>query len=165
MRITYDAKADAAYVYLADVVNKPETHVVTDDVYLDFDEHGRLVGVEVLDASKHLDLSYLEPLLERLNELSVCWYRLRNELVSWQRTGQPIKTLDKGVKNWIEEVTDDRVVLKSEDPRSRGPRPPITRKMLEIGDTQWHKKNRRLAVVRALWDLGGYPFPLETRNK
>lgn len=164
MRITYDAKADAAYVYLAEVVNKPDTHVVTDDVYLDFDEDGRLVGVEILDASKHLDLSYLEPLLEPLNELSVCWYRLRNELVSWRRTGRPIKTLDKCVRNWIEEVTDDRVVLKSEDPRSRRSRH-ITRKMLEIGDTQWHKGKRQLAIVRALWELGGYPFPPETRNE
>jgi uncharacterized protein YuzE len=53
MRTSYDAEADALYVRFAEVsiVNSEE---VADGVVLDFDAEGRIVAIELLDASKHL---------------------------------------------------------------------------------------------------------------
>ena len=65
MRITYDSQADAAYVYLTDTVLLPGRDSVPVDppdgvqamVVVDWKE-GRIVGLEILDASAvlHQDL-------------------------------------------------------------------------------------------------------------
>jgi len=68
MKITYDSKVDAAYIYLTDKLKEPETRTFDDDVNLDFDASGRLVGIEVLDASKRLHLDHLLSLCEKLGE-------------------------------------------------------------------------------------------------
>lgn len=58
MRITLDEEADAAYVYVADPIRAGESArqiaVEGTTVILDFDHDGRLLGVEVLSASRHL---------------------------------------------------------------------------------------------------------------
>ena len=100
-------------------MDKPDTRTVTNDVYLDFDEHGRLVGVEVLDASRNLDLKYLEPHLEKLDQIGVCWHRLHRELVKRKRDGVPVVTPMQHVKNSVKEVGDDYVVLLSEKAKKR----------------------------------------------
>ena len=53
MKTTYDAQADALYVRFSDspVIESEE---VSNGVVLDFDAEGRIVAIEVLDASKHL---------------------------------------------------------------------------------------------------------------
>ena len=152
MRITYDAEADAAYVYLTELVEEPETRTVTNDLYLDFDEHGRLVGIEVLDASKHLDLTYLAPLLERLDETSLPWHKLRRELVKRKQTGIPVETSKPHVKNWIDEVGDDYVVVHSERTDKRRK---IKREEIYETDTQSQIGKRRIIV--ALREIGDYP--------
>jgi len=54
MRITYDPEADAAYFYLADKVDLPDTRDIDEDIYMDFDAQDRLLGVEVLAAERFL---------------------------------------------------------------------------------------------------------------
>jgi uncharacterized protein YuzE len=53
--MTYDDEADAAYVYLqSPTVTQPSvarTVTVNADINLDFDDEGRLVGIEVLGAA------------------------------------------------------------------------------------------------------------------
>ena len=66
MRITYDDKADAVYIYLTDAIKEPKTRAIDDDINLDFDVEERLVGIEVLDASHRLDLKHLRPMVEEL---------------------------------------------------------------------------------------------------
>ncbi|WHP16204.1 DUF2283 domain-containing protein [Cellulomonas sp. ES6] len=72
MRVTYDAGVDAAYIYLAAEVRAggvartvPVDPRETDGmINLDFDAEGRLVGIEVLDASRFLSpdlLALAEP--------------------------------------------------------------------------------------------------------
>lgn len=52
-RITYDQDADAAYIYFAPIApgQVAETFELTDALNLDVDETGRVLGLEVLDAT------------------------------------------------------------------------------------------------------------------
>jgi uncharacterized protein YuzE len=62
MRVTYDAEVDAAYIYLVDTP-PPGSAVTTlsldpaevnGEVNIDLDSAGRIIGIEVLDASRLL---------------------------------------------------------------------------------------------------------------
>jgi uncharacterized protein YuzE len=53
MKTLYDADADALYVRFSDA-DVIESEQVSDGVVLDFDSEGRIVAIEVLDASKHI---------------------------------------------------------------------------------------------------------------
>jgi uncharacterized protein YuzE len=61
MRILYNDKTDLLYLRLddkkQDVINKR----VSEDIILDIGEGNRIVGIEILDASKHLNLERLLP--------------------------------------------------------------------------------------------------------
>ena len=68
MKITYDPSVDAAYIYLADAIEPggvKKTYMCDPEevgtmVNLDFDDDGRIVGVEVLSASTHLPKAALK---------------------------------------------------------------------------------------------------------
>jgi uncharacterized protein YuzE len=60
MKITYDKFADAAYIYLSNKKKAKKTIAVTDSIIIDLDEKGGLMGVEVLDAAKHLSKNILK---------------------------------------------------------------------------------------------------------
>uniref|UniRef100_Q07PX6 DUF2283 domain-containing protein n=1 Tax=Rhodopseudomonas palustris (strain BisA53) TaxID=316055 RepID=Q07PX6_RHOP5 len=51
MRVRVDQSADAVYVNLSDAA-VAESEEVADGIVVDFDAEGRIVGVEILDASK-----------------------------------------------------------------------------------------------------------------
>jgi len=53
MKTIYDSDADALYVRFADAA-VVESEEVADGVVLDFDAEGRIVAIELLDASKHV---------------------------------------------------------------------------------------------------------------
>jgi uncharacterized protein YuzE len=53
MKTIYDPKADALYVRFADA-SVIESEEVADGVVLDFDANGKIVAIELLDASKHV---------------------------------------------------------------------------------------------------------------
>ena len=53
MKTVYDADSDALYVRFADA-SVIESEEVADGVVLDFDVEGRIVAIELLDASKHV---------------------------------------------------------------------------------------------------------------
>jgi len=59
VRITYDREADALYIAFGDgpaTVGQPQGYVqeVAEGIALDWDGEGRLLGIEILDASKRL---------------------------------------------------------------------------------------------------------------
>ena len=62
MKITYDDKSDLLYIRLdeskQDVINKR----VTDDIVLDIGPGEKIVGIEILDASSHVDLKKILPI-------------------------------------------------------------------------------------------------------
>lgn len=61
MNIVYNDKTDLLYIRLddkkQDIINK----CVTEDIVLDIGDHERIVGIEILDASKHITLDRLLP--------------------------------------------------------------------------------------------------------
>lgn len=61
MNITYNDKTDLLYIRFderkQDVVNRR----VSDDIVLDIGENDRIIGIEILDASRHVTLDKLLP--------------------------------------------------------------------------------------------------------
>ncbi|MCD6449257.1 MAG: DUF2283 domain-containing protein [Thermotogaceae bacterium] len=56
MKITYFKDVDAIYIeFLSDMVANSDA--ISEDVIVDCNEHGKIVGIEILNASKHLDIS------------------------------------------------------------------------------------------------------------
>ncbi|MHB8272534.1 DUF2283 domain-containing protein [Bradyrhizobium sp.] len=54
MRVRVDREADAVYVNLTDRAIKDRAEVA-DGIVVDYDDEGRIVGVEILDASKRTE--------------------------------------------------------------------------------------------------------------
>lgn len=61
MQIHYDARSDLLYLRLDDAKQDVINQRVSDNVVLDVGEHDQIVGIEILDASKHLKLERLFP--------------------------------------------------------------------------------------------------------
>ena len=62
MKIEYDKDVDAAYIYLKIPIKDGEvkkTIELNENIILDFDDKGKLLGVEILDASKVLNKEVL----------------------------------------------------------------------------------------------------------
>lgn len=68
MRITYDSKYDLLYIKLGEA-EKVTCKEVDEDITFDMDSSGKLVGIEVLSASEHLNLSTLLPVEIRKENL------------------------------------------------------------------------------------------------
>ena len=61
MQIHYDSKTDLLYLRLDDRRQEVLNKRVSEDVVLDIGEDDRIVGIEILDASRHLNLGRLLP--------------------------------------------------------------------------------------------------------
>ena len=63
MKFEYDKKADAAYIYLRYPIEDKEckrTVELNENIILDFDKSNKLIGVEILNASKILSKETIE---------------------------------------------------------------------------------------------------------
>lgn len=57
MKFEYDEEVDAAYVYLVKDIKENEvvnTIELNENIIIDFDKNGKLIGMEILNASKVL---------------------------------------------------------------------------------------------------------------
>ena len=62
MKLEYDKEVNAAYIYIEYPIKEGEvkkTIELNENIILDFDNTGKLLGVEVLDASKVLNKKVL----------------------------------------------------------------------------------------------------------
>jgi len=53
MRVTYDPEVDALYIRFLEGPIEVTTHRLSEDVAIDYGPDGRIVGIEVLDASDY----------------------------------------------------------------------------------------------------------------
>jgi len=61
MKIKYDPKVDAAYISFKRGSVEVTTMRITEDIAIDFGPKEEIVGIEILDASEHLELSRKHP--------------------------------------------------------------------------------------------------------
>ena len=61
MQILYNVKTDLLYLRLDDRKQQVINKRLSEDIVLDLGEDNRIVGIEILDASKHLNLERLLP--------------------------------------------------------------------------------------------------------
>jgi len=61
MQILYNSKTDLPYLRLDDRRQQVTNSRLSDEIVLDLGEDDRIVGIEILDASKHLNLRLLLP--------------------------------------------------------------------------------------------------------
>jgi uncharacterized protein YuzE len=61
VQVLYDSKSDLLYLRLDDRKHAVVNRRLADDIVLDMGDGDRIVGVEILDASRHLSLDRLLP--------------------------------------------------------------------------------------------------------
>lgn len=61
MKIKYDPEVDAAYISFKSGPTQVTTLRLTEDVAIDLGPFEEIVGIEVLEASKHLDFDKSKP--------------------------------------------------------------------------------------------------------
>lgn len=61
MNILYNDKTDLLYIRLDDSKQDTINRRVSEDIVLDIGEDDKIVGIEILDASKHVSLGKLMP--------------------------------------------------------------------------------------------------------
>jgi len=62
MNIVYNDKIDLLYIRLDDRKQDVINRRVSDDIVLDIGESDRIIGIEILDASRHVSLDRLFPI-------------------------------------------------------------------------------------------------------
>ena len=66
MKITYDPQADAAYIRFRKGKFQVTTQHLTEDIAIDYAPDGKIVGIEILDASRYV-LDHKKPRIELEN--------------------------------------------------------------------------------------------------
>lgn len=155
MKVEYEPDYDIAYIYIAGELKYVGTHSLDFDIHLDLDHDGRLLGIEILDATRRLDLE--RPFMVTIDDkFPQGWPKLREELCRRMDVGLPVITQPKRAKNWIKDVGEDYVVLQKDQP-PHGRTRKIRATDLESCDLDRHRRSGNLRVIEALRQLGQYP--------
>ena len=72
MRISYDKEVDAAYIRFLEGQFECTTIRLSEDVAINMSTDGRVVGIEVLEASENLEILKNEPTI-KLENLKTCF--------------------------------------------------------------------------------------------
>jgi uncharacterized protein YuzE len=70
MNILYNDKTDLLYIRLDDRTQDVRNVRVSEGIVLDVGENDRIVGIEILDASKHVNLESLFPIKYKVSKSS-----------------------------------------------------------------------------------------------
>lgn len=71
MNIIYNDRADLLYLRLDDRKQDIVNRRVSEDIVLDIGEGDRIIGIEILDASKHITLERLLPVEYKSPKITV----------------------------------------------------------------------------------------------
>ena len=151
MKVRYDKEYDVAYIYIAGQVKYAGTYSIDFDIHLDLDPDGRLLGIEVLDATRRLDLTH-PFLVTRDDKIPSGWPQLREELQRRMDVGLPVILGSKKDNARILDVGEDRVVLSSDSL----PEKTLTVTAAELEPDACSSQTEN-DFVRALRILGQYP--------
>ncbi|MEK6591034.1 MAG: DUF2283 domain-containing protein [Nitrospinota bacterium] len=69
MNIIYSDKTDLLYIRLDDRKQDVINRRVTEDIVLDIGENDRIVGIEILDASRHVTLDKILPVKYEVSKI------------------------------------------------------------------------------------------------
>lgn len=67
MNVLYNDRTDLLYIRLDEKKQEVINRRVSEDVVLDIGEDERLIGIEILDASKHVNLERLLPVKYKIS--------------------------------------------------------------------------------------------------
>ena len=62
MTIHYDSKTDLLYLRIEPAIQDVVNRRVTEDIVLDINKDNKIIGIEIIDASKHVNLDKLMPI-------------------------------------------------------------------------------------------------------
>ncbi len=68
MHVLYNDKTDLLYIRLDDRRQEVINRRVSDDIVLNIGEEDKIIGIEILDASKHVNLDRLLPVSYKLSK-------------------------------------------------------------------------------------------------
>ncbi len=68
MNILYNDKTDLLYIRLDDRRQDVINRRVSEDIVLDIGENERVIGIEIIDASKHVNLERLLPIKYKVSK-------------------------------------------------------------------------------------------------
>ena len=68
MNILYNDKIDLLYIRLDDRKQDVINRRVSEDIVLDIGENERVIGIEIIDASKHVNLERLLPIRYKVSK-------------------------------------------------------------------------------------------------
>lgn len=61
MTIAYDSKTDLLYLRIEPTAQNVINKKVSDEIVLDIGENEKIIGIEIMDASEHINLEKLMP--------------------------------------------------------------------------------------------------------
>ena len=61
MTIHYNSKTDLLYLRIEPAIQDVINRRVTEDIVLDINKDNKIIGIEIIDASKHVNLDKLMP--------------------------------------------------------------------------------------------------------
>jgi len=68
MNILYNDKTDLLYIRLDDRKQDVINRRISEDIVLDIGENERVIGIEIIDASKHVNLERLLPIRYKVSK-------------------------------------------------------------------------------------------------
>jgi len=71
MNISYNDRTDLLYIRLDDRKQDVVNRRVSEDIVLDMGKKDMIIGIEILDASKHVDLERLLPVKFEIPKMTV----------------------------------------------------------------------------------------------
>ena len=70
MEINYNSKTDLLYIRIDKKKNSVINKRITDDIVLDLGKNDMIVGIEIMDASKHIHLEDILPVKVKTSKAS-----------------------------------------------------------------------------------------------
>ena len=131
MRITYDPSVDAMAVALAPTSRSARTQHLASDVLADFDAQGRLITIEILNASAYYDSDVLKALDSAAEYLTIAEAaaesRLAPDTLRKQVASGRLAARKHG-RDWLIAGHDLMNYLESREARGRPPADPTARR-------------------------------------